>query len=61
MNSTTFDEKASGVWARILPFLRPIQALIEDPEISDIMVNGDRAVFIEKYGQLALAWIPTAI
>jgi pilus assembly protein CpaF len=53
MNSST-DVKTAATWARILPFLRPIQALIEDPEISDIMVNGDRAVFIEKYGQLAL-------
>src|SRR5438093_3565133 len=43
-----------AAWARILPFLRPIEPLIQDPEISDIMVNGDRAVFVEKYGQLAL-------
>jgi pilus assembly protein CpaF len=34
-----------------MPFLRPIEALISDPEISDIMVNGDRAVFFEKYGR----------
>ena len=31
----------------ILPFLRPIQHLILDPEISEIMVNGPEHVFIE--------------
>jgi Flp pilus assembly CpaF family ATPase len=31
----------------ILPFLRPIQQLILDPEISEIMVNGSDCVFIE--------------
>ena len=36
----------------ILPFLRPIESLILDPEISEIMVNGDRGIFIEKYGCL---------
>jgi pilus assembly protein CpaF len=36
----------------ILPFLRPIEPLILDPEISEIMVNGDRRIFIEKYGRL---------
>ena len=56
MNSTTptIDEKASSVWARILPFLRPIEALLQDPEISDIMVNGSQAVFVEKKGRMAL-------
>ena len=36
----------------ILPFLRPIESLILDPEISEIMVNGDRGIFIEKHGRL---------
>jgi pilus assembly protein CpaF len=31
----------------------PIQALLDDPEISEIMVNGPRKVFIEKKGQLS--------
>jgi len=53
MNSTA-EEKSAAAWARIMPFLRPIEPLIHDPEISDIMVNGDRAVFVEKYGRLAL-------
>jgi len=34
----------------ILPFLRPIQHLILDPEISEIMVNGSKCVFIERRG-----------
>src|SRR5713226_7703240 len=36
----------------ILPFLRPIQALILDPEISEIMVNGTERIFIEKQGHI---------
>ncbi len=36
----------------ILPFLRPIQHLILDPDISEIMVNGPERVFIEKGGHL---------
>jgi pilus assembly protein CpaF len=34
----------------ILPFLRPIQNLILDPEISEIMVNGPERIFIERAG-----------
>jgi pilus assembly protein CpaF len=36
----------------ILPFLRPIEALIVDPDISEIMVNGAAQVFIERRGQV---------
>ena len=36
----------------ILPFLRPIEHLILDPDISEIMVNGGAQIFIEKRGQL---------
>jgi pilus assembly protein CpaF len=39
-------------WEIIIPFLRPIEPLIRDPEISDIMVNGSAGVFIEKHGQM---------
>jgi pilus assembly protein CpaF len=53
MNGRSLGESVDA-WGRILPFLRPIEPLIHDPEISDIMVNGERAVFVEKYGQLAL-------
>jgi len=36
----------------ILPFLRPIEDLILDPEISEIMVNGPDKIFIEKAGHV---------
>jgi pilus assembly protein CpaF len=36
----------------ILPFLRPIESLIKDPTISEIMVNGPSRVFIEREGQV---------
>jgi pilus assembly protein CpaF len=38
----------------ILPFLRPIQALIVDPDISEIMVNGPERIFIERQGRIEL-------
>jgi len=34
----------------ILPFLKPIQHLILDDSISEVMVNGSSHVFIEKNG-----------
>lgn len=36
----------------ILPFLRPIEHLILDEEISEIMVNGSGRIFIERAGEL---------
>jgi pilus assembly protein CpaF len=36
----------------ILPFLRPIAHLIEDPDVTEIMVNGPRGVFVEREGLL---------
>jgi len=36
----------------ILPFLKPIQHLILDESISEVMVNGADRVFIEKQGFL---------
>src|SRR2546426_1667837 len=50
--STPTVGTAEAAWGRIIPFLRPIEPLIRDPEISDILVNGDRAVFFEKNGRL---------
>jgi len=46
-------------WEVIIPFLRPIENLLRDPEISDIMVNGASRVFIEKYGELRA--VPEAV
>lgn len=37
----------------ILPFLRPIEKLILDEEISEIMVNPSGSVFIERLGELS--------
>lgn len=39
-------------WDIILPFLRPIEALIRDPGISDILVNGSSGVFVEERGEM---------
>jgi pilus assembly protein CpaF len=39
-------------WDVIIPFLRPIEGLIRDPDISDILVNGSAHVFIERHGSL---------
>src|ERR1700738_471533 len=36
----------------ILPFLKPIEHLILDDSISEVMVNGPDRVFIEKQGAL---------
>src|SRR6478672_1468349 len=36
----------------ILPFLRPIAQFIQDPGVSEIMVNGGGRVFLERQGQL---------
>ena len=36
----------------ILPFLRPIEDLIRDDSISEIMVNGSNRIFIERAGML---------
>ena len=36
----------------ILPFLRPIENLILDSEISEIMVNGSDRIFIERQGHV---------
>jgi pilus assembly protein CpaF len=39
-------------WDVIMPFVRPIEPLIRDPEISDILVNGAERVFVEKHGAM---------
>src|SRR5690349_13896982 len=36
----------------ILPFLRPIAHLIQDPDVSEIMVNAGGRVFLERDGVL---------
>ena len=39
----------------ILPYLRPIEYLIGDEEVSEIMVNADGRVFAEKNGLIKMA------
>ena len=40
---------------RILPFLRPIEDLLRDPAVTELMVNdGGRRVFVERAGGLEL-------
>jgi pilus assembly protein CpaF len=39
-------------FAVILPFLRPIAHLIQDPDIAEVMVNAARRVFIEREGRV---------
>ena len=40
---------------RILPFLRPIEDLLRDPAVTEVMVNcGGRRVFVERSGALEL-------
>jgi pilus assembly protein CpaF len=39
-------------WEVIIPFLRPIEDLILDPDISDILINGPDNVFVEKFGNM---------
>ncbi len=38
---------------RILPFLRPVEDLLQDPSVTEVMVNdGGRHVFVERHGTL---------
>ena len=38
---------------RILPFLRPIEDLLLDPSVTEVMVNdGGRRVFVERDGAI---------
>ncbi len=39
-------------FAVILPFLRPIAHLIEEPSVTEIMVNGSGRIFVEREGRL---------
>ena len=55
MSTEAYESMADAAWARILPFLRPIEALILDPDISDIMVTGERGIFFEKDGRMEQA------
>jgi pilus assembly protein CpaF len=38
-------------WDLILPFLKPLEPFLRDPEVTDVLVNGTR-VFVERAGLL---------
>ena len=48
-------QKARMIWASMESFFQPIWPYIEDPAVSEIMVNGPREIFIEQKGQLTRA------
>jgi pilus assembly protein CpaF len=33
-------------------FLKPIEAFLNDPEVSEIMINGPHEIYVEKKGKL---------
>jgi len=37
-------------WDTILPYIRPLAQFVHDPDVSEIMVNADGQVFVERYG-----------
>src|SRR4051812_40516371 len=39
----------------ILPFLRPIAGFLQDPDVSEIMVNPGGQVFVERHGRVQAA------
>ncbi|MBX5477382.1 MAG: Flp pilus assembly complex ATPase component TadA, partial [Clostridia bacterium] len=43
--------QAAALHAEVLGF-GPIQPLLDDPEVSEIMVNGPRRVYVERHGRL---------
>ncbi|HEX6988793.1 MAG TPA: CpaF family protein [Bacillota bacterium] len=45
------DEVAESLFAEIIGY-GPIQPLLDDPDISEIMVNGPDAVYVERSGRL---------
>ena len=48
--ANAINEKAPTGFELILPFLRPIERLILDPDVSEIMVNGSQHIFVERAG-----------
>jgi len=44
-------KRASGV-GHLIPFLPGLESLLEDPEISEIMINGPANVWVERAGKL---------
>jgi Flp pilus assembly CpaF family ATPase len=49
------EKKAKMFWASMESFFGPIWQYIDDPKVSEIMVNGPREIFIEQKGILERA------
>jgi pilus assembly protein CpaF len=45
-------QQMTNGWSIITPFLRPIEDLLFDPSVSEIMRNGDGSVFVERGGRI---------
>ena len=43
--------RASGI-GHLRPFLPGLEAVLEDPDVSEIMINGPRNVRVERRGEL---------
>lgn len=54
MNSNSAPASATErlTWELIIPFLRPLETLLRDPDVTDIVRNGDSRVFVEKAGRM---------
>jgi pilus assembly protein CpaF len=48
-------ERSDMSFDLILPFLRPIAHLLQDPDVSEVMVNGSQRVYVERDGVLSHA------
>ena len=44
-------KRASGI-GHLRPFLPGLEAVLEDPEVSELMINGPRNVWVERRGEL---------
>ena len=44
-------KRASGI-AHLKPFLPGLEAVLEDPEVSELMINGPGNVWVERGGEL---------
>jgi pilus assembly protein CpaF len=52
MPETTAEVPEGTSWHLILPFLKPVRAYLFDDAISELMINGDGRVFVERAGEL---------
>ena len=44
-------KRASGI-GHLKPFLPGLEAVLEDPEVSELMINGPGNVWVERGGEL---------